>query len=56
MTEREKRNEEMKAPIRRNAEDACRYIDLMEMELKQREGMAQDLAEAIDRKRELVPV
>lgn len=37
MTERESRNEEMKARIRRDAEATCQFIDLMEAELKHRE-------------------
>jgi hypothetical protein len=49
MTEREKRNEEMKARIRRDAETACQFIDLLESELKQRERMNQELAERLDR-------
>lgn len=49
MTEREKRNEEMKARIRRHAEAQCDFIDLMETEIKHREQMQQRLAEEIDR-------
>ena len=48
MTEREKRNEELKREIRRNAEVACQYIDLMEAELRHRETMCQSFAEKID--------
>ena len=48
MTEREKRNEEMKARIRRDAEAACQFIDLMEVELKHREAMTQHFAEVLD--------
>jgi hypothetical protein len=49
MTERERRNEEAKNRIRRDAEAACEFIDLMESELKQRERMNQDLAQRLDR-------
>lgn len=49
MTEREKRNEEMKSRIRQDAETHCQFIDLLESELKQREAMAKDLSEALDK-------
>ena len=52
MTEREKRNEEMKREIRRNAERACEFIDVLEAELKQREKMNRDMAEQLDQQRE----
>lgn len=55
MTEREKRNEEWKARIRRDAEAACEYIDLMEQELNTRERMAQELSERLDRELEGQP-
>ena len=48
MTEREKRNEEIKVRIRRDTEAACQYIDLMESELRHREAMCQSFAEQID--------
>lgn len=48
MTEREKRNEQMKARIRREAEAACQFIDLLEAELKHREAMCHHFAERID--------
>ena len=52
MTEREMRNEEMKKVIRHNAEQACEFIDALELELKQREAMNKKLAEQIDQKRQ----
>lgn len=48
MTEREKRNEEMKARIRRDAEAQCQFIDLMEAELKHRESMNDSFARRLD--------
>lgn len=54
MTEREKKNEEMKAQIRREAEVVCEYIDAMESQLKAQERMAQTLSEELDR--QLQPV
>lgn len=54
MTEREKRNEEMKARIMRDAQTLCEYIDLMEQEIKAREQMAQTLSEELDRQLQTV--
>lgn len=49
MTEREKRNEEMKARIRRDAEDQCHFIDMVEMELKHKENSERSALLAYER-------
>lgn len=49
MTEREKRNEEMKARIMRDAKTLCEFIDMQEQETQARERMAKRLAEEVDR-------
>lgn len=51
MTEREIRNAKMKHQIRQAAESWCEYIDIMELEIQERERMASELAAEVDRLR-----
>lgn len=50
MTERETRNAKMKHQIRQLAESCCDFIDIMELEIKDRERMNADLAAEIDKR------
>lgn len=51
MTEREIRNAKMKHQIRQLAESCSDFIDIMELEIQERERMNADLAAEIDRLR-----
>lgn len=52
MTEREIRNAKMKHQIKQMAESACQFIDIMELEIQEREKMNADLSAEIDRLRQ----
>lgn len=49
MTEREIRNAKMKHQIRQTAESVCQFIDIMELEIQERERMIAELAAEVDR-------
>lgn len=50
MTEREIRNAKMKHQIRQQAESICQFIDIMELEIQERERMNAELAAEIDKR------
>lgn len=50
MTEREIRNAKMKHQIRQLAESCCDFIDIMEVEIQERERMNAALAAEIDKR------
>lgn len=50
MTEREIRNAKMKHKIRQLAESCCDFIDMMELEIQERERMNSELAAEIDKR------
>lgn len=50
MTEREIRNAKMKHQIRQQAESICQFIDIMELEIQERERMNSELAAEIDKR------
>lgn len=49
MTEREIRNAKMKHQIRQQAESVCQFIDIMELEIQERERMNAELSAEIDK-------
>lgn len=49
MTEREIRNAKMKHQIRQCAESWCEFIDIMELEIQERERMVAQLSAELDR-------
>ena len=49
MTEREIRNAKMKHHVRQTAESICQFIDIMELEIQERERMNAELAAEIDK-------
>lgn len=49
MTEREIRNAKMKHQIRQMAESVCDFIDILELEIQERERMNAELSAEIDR-------
>jgi len=49
MTEREIRNAKMKHQIRQVAESWCEFIDIMELEIQERERMNAELSAEVDR-------
>lgn len=49
MTERETRNAKMKNQIKQCAESWCQFIDIMELEIQERERMNAELAAEVDR-------
>lgn len=52
MTEREIRNAKMKHQIRTMADSVCDFIDIMELEIQEREKMNAELSKEIDRMRQ----
>lgn len=50
MTEREIRNAKMKHQIKQQAESICQFIDILELEIQERERMNAELAAEIDKR------